>query len=126
MATDASTRWLEARLTAGDDAELRLSGWSMAPALRDGDRLKVQPYRKSERPTAGEIVVARRGALLVTHRLVSLTGGFAITRGDGCHRGQPPLAATSLLGRVVEVQRGARRLPPPPRTAGFRKLVERL
>jgi hypothetical protein len=122
---DRSTRFLEARLGAGHDAELTLAGWSMAPSLRDGDRLQVQPFGERERPSPGQIVVARRGARLVTHRLVTLRDGLAVTRGDGCQRDDPPLAEGALLGRVVEVRRGARRFPPPPRAAGFRRLVDR-
>src|SRR5688572_12431280 len=66
-----STRWIEASFRAGAETELTLTGSSMAPALRDGDRLRVVPLAGAA-PAPGEIVVARRGARLVTHRLVAL------------------------------------------------------
>jgi hypothetical protein len=122
---DRSSRWLEARLAAGDEGELVLAGWSMAPALRDGDRLRIAPYSAAARPAPGQIVVSRRAGRLVTHRLISLHAGQAITRGDGCQRDDPPVDASTLLGRVVEVRRGTRRLAPPERAHGIRKLVER-
>ena len=115
-----STRWLEARWRAGADAELTLVGWSMAPALRDGDRLQVASLVGTA-PVPGEIVVAKRGERLVTHRLVSLAGGQAVTRGDGCTVDDPALDASLLLGRVVEVRRGRRRLAPPSRGRSWRQ-----
>jgi hypothetical protein len=120
-----SIRWLEARWRAGADAELTLVGWSMAPALRDGDRLRVASLL-GVTPAPGEIVVARRGERLVTHRLVSLAGGLAVTRGDGCHADDPALDAALLLGRVVEVRRGRRRLAPPSHQRTWRQRLQAL
>jgi hypothetical protein len=111
-----SERFFEARLR-GDaldpEAWIGLDGWSMAPALRPGDRLRVEPFGAAP-PSAGEVVVARRGARLVTHRLRSLASGRAITRGDGCLRADPPIAVEALVGRVVEIRRGGRSFAPPP------------
>ena len=83
----------------------------MAPTLRDGDRLRVVaiggvPAR------AGEIVLARRGGALVAHRLMALASERAITRGDGQSSDDPPLPASALCGRVVEVERLGRRFLP--------------
>ncbi|HUS63502.1 MAG TPA: S24/S26 family peptidase [Kofleriaceae bacterium] len=109
-----STRWLAARLRAGLGAELELRGFSMTPGLRDGDHLQVAPL--GERlPSPGEILVARLGTRLVTHRLVAVAGGRATLRGDACRRDDPPIETSSLLGRVVAVRRGPLRLSPPPR-----------
>ncbi len=67
----------------------------------------------------GEVVVARRGDRLVTHRLVELREGMAITKGDACSSVDPPVPIGALLGRVVAARRGANRFP------GYR-LVRRL
>ena len=80
----------------------------MAPALRDGDRLRVVPGGGA----IGEIVVARRGGVLVAHRLVRVERALAITRGDGCRTDDPPVPVSALVGRVVEVERGGRRFGP--------------
>jgi phage repressor protein C with HTH and peptisase S24 domain len=98
-----SARWIEARLRAGLGAWLPLSGFSMSPALSDGDRLEVAPLAAP--PRAGEIVVMRRGSRLITHRLISLSEGLAVTRGDACSSDDPPVPAADLIGRVVRVRR---------------------
>jgi hypothetical protein len=113
MRASRSVRWLESRLrgaTATDGVWVIHRGWSMAPALRDGDRLRVEPL--AAEPTPGEIVLVRRGAVLVAHRLIALADGRAITRGDACPDDDPPVPAAMLCGRVVEVVRGERRLRP--------------
>lgn len=84
----------------------------MAPALHPGDRLRVMPLDGNERVSPGEIVLARRGALLVAHRLVACDGKTAITRGDGNDADDPELPSSALCGRVVEVERGGRRFVP--------------
>jgi hypothetical protein len=102
MTPTHSTRWLEARWRAGDEAWVTHRGWSMAPTLRDQDRLQVAPL-DGARP--GDLVVARRAGILVAHRLVRLDGAMALTKGDACAAPDPPLPAEALLGRVVAVRR---------------------
>ena len=102
MTPTRSTRWLEARWRAGDQAWITLRGWSLAPALRDGDQLRVMPLGA---PRPGDLVVAQRHGFLVTHRLVGVDGALAITQGDACAAPDPPLATEALLGRVVAVRR---------------------
>jgi signal peptidase I len=100
-----SARWLEAQLRSGIEAWIPLAGWSMAPSLRPGDRLRVAPL--DGKPARGDIVVARRGPRLVTHRLVTLDGRGAVTRGDACTADDPPIDVAALVGRVVEVRRAS-------------------
>jgi len=110
-----SARWIEAELRAGRPAELPLRGSSMTPALCDGDRLEVRPLAQA--PAPGEIVVARRGQRLVTHRVVHVRPDGVVTRGDACAKDDPPIPPAALLGRVSGVLRGCKRLRPP-RAAG--------
>jgi hypothetical protein len=96
-----SRRWVEESLRGGRACELTLRGDSMAPLVRDGDVVCVEPG--AARP--GELVLAERDGRLVTHRLVSLAAGVAVTRGDACRGDDPPVPATALLGRVVRIKR---------------------
>jgi hypothetical protein len=96
-------RWLEASLRAARSEWVDHRGWSMEPALRDGDRLRIEPIVPPLVP--GQIVVRRCGERLVAHRLVALDGDRAITRGDACDEPDAPVAVSALFGRVAEVRR---------------------
>ena len=101
-----SLRWFESILTSGaasDSTWILLSGASMEPTYADGDWLLVEPVTRSVRP--GEVVVARRGGRLVTHRVVSLRNGQVVTRGDACAIADPPIAMGGVIGRVIGVRR---------------------
>src|SRR5262245_1080316 len=114
-----STRWLQALLSSGaapDGTWVVVKGGSMEPTYFDGDWLLVEPLAGSRPVRPGEVVVARRDHQLVTHRIVDLRSGIAVTRGDACPRVDPPIPAAALLGRVVEVRRGS----------GLRYFVRRL
>lgn len=81
------------------------AGHSMSPFIRGGDALDIAPVAAPVR--IGDVVaVATEGRLLV-HRVVS-TSPLA-TRGDVAE--QPdPLFEPEVLGRVVGISRGARRI----------------
>jgi hypothetical protein len=103
-----SRRWVEQSLRCGRACELVLHGWSMAPLMRDGDLITVEPLGAGGGAQPGEVVVASRAGLLVTHRLISLRDGVAVTRGDACGGDDPPVPANHLLGRVVRVRKRSR------------------
>jgi phage repressor protein C with HTH and peptisase S24 domain len=77
----------------------------MEPTYSDGDWLLLEPIVAGTPVRPGEVVVARRGPLLVTHRVVRLADGLLVTQGDSCTHPDPPIAAATLLGRVVGVRR---------------------
>lgn len=113
MWTSRSARWLESRLRSAagpDEVWVVHRGFSMAPSLRDGDRLRVTPLATDAVP--GEIVLVRRGTVLVAHRLVARSSGRAVTRGDACRDDDPAVPEAMLCGRVMEVERGAWRFAP--------------
>ena len=70
--------------------------------IQEGDYVIV---RQQDAADPGDIVVALLGSQLVSHRLVDISNGMAITKGDASGRLDPPVPLTALLGRVVEVQR---------------------
>ena len=82
---------------------------SMRPLLRPGDGVLVQPIE----PVAGrmgDILVVQRGAELITHRLIDVTGEGWVLRGDNAILADAPVASSDCIGRVIAIERGARRL----------------
>jgi putative nucleotidyltransferase-like protein/peptidase S24-like protein len=101
----ASDRWIEGAWRDGrlGAVWLTLKGGSMAPAVRDGDRLLVAPLDSHEPPREGEIVIAKRAGRFVAHRLVATGREAVVTRGDACARDDPPLPREHILARVVAI-----------------------
>lgn len=88
---------------------LRVSGTSMAPAIRPGDLLSVRGA-KLEEISPGEIVVFAREGRLIAHRLVAKTEStgesYLVTRGDRTRRNDSPVSSGELVGRVTSIERG--------------------
>jgi hypothetical protein len=92
-----------------------IRGDSMWPALRSGDRARLEPARLDGSALAadalvpGDVVVARVGAAFVAHRFVGrLEGSRVLLRGDNCSAEDPPVTVSRLLGRVVAIERNGR------------------
>ena len=123
-------------LKNGRSVRFRAPGCSMAPLIRSNDTLIVEPVAPAAVFT-GDIVLYRSGAGLTAHRVVG-TPSPAGKEGDGCFllkgdagfRPDPPVAASAVLGRVVAVERGGRRIDPyrclPRLFAGLRRFASRL
>jgi hypothetical protein len=105
----ASHRWLEKawRTRRSGLVWLTLRGSSMAPTLRDGDRLLVASFAAGEAPRKGDVVIAKLTGRLVAHRLVAQTPQGVLTRGDACVRDDPALEQDEILARVVAVDRSS-------------------
>ena len=88
---------------------LRVSGTSMAPAIRPGDLLSVEAA-KLEQVSPGEIVVFAREGRLIAHRLVAKTETtgerYLVTRGDRTRRNDFLVSSAELVGRVTSIERG--------------------
>jgi len=86
--------------------EVRLKVWgsSMLPAIWPGD---VVTARRSDigdlKP--GDLVLYRRDAGLVVHRIKRISSDFLITRGDSVPSDDPPVRMPEVLGRVVAIER---------------------
>ena len=97
------TRWVLARVT----------GPSMSPTVRHGDRLLVRRLRRRQNVRPGDVVLARfpaRPELLVVKRVVRAVEGGHWVEGDN------PLVAddSRAFGTAVVVGRVTARLWPPP------------
>jgi hypothetical protein len=93
-----------ASLKKGGQVRLKVNGTSMSPFLAPGDILVVQGVDPSALQ-CGDLIVVRREQDLVTHRLVGVNEQGWYTKGDGVRFVDPPVAAESILGRVVSIER---------------------
>lgn len=104
---------LTAVLDAGNVARFVARGDSMYPAIRDGDTVLVEPCMQDSL-RIGEVVLSKAPRGLTAHRIVGIRhrreAVELVTRGDNCLRKDPPLFPTSLLGRVVSVERNGRKM----------------
>jgi putative nucleotidyltransferase-like protein len=108
VARTATHRWIEGSLRSGRSGPLwiTLRGGSMAPALRDGDRLLAAPLPSGEAPREGAVVIASLPGGLVAHRIVARTREGVVTRGDACRRDDFPVPAGDILAEVIAVDPG--------------------
>lgn len=74
-----------------------LSG-SMEPTLSKGDLLIV--HKQKEYKT-GDIVVYQSGSELIVHRIITISNGVVITRGDANDTADPPFQKSQIRGSVV-------------------------
>lgn len=86
-----------------------INGSSMLPSLRPGDYVLVEACQAgSLRP--GEILVARREADLVTHRLLGQAAQGWLLKGDASALADEPIPAEAILGRVVALVRDGKQI----------------
>ena len=81
----------------GVGAAVVLSG-SMEPALSVGDLVIVA---ESSSYGVGDMVVYQDGRMAVTHRIISITDGKVVTKGDSNNTEDSPIALEQLKGKVV-------------------------
>lgn len=98
-------RAAQAALAANPIEQLRLTviSPSMWPLLRLGDVIVVDALDLAT-VAVGDILVVRRGADLITHRLIDCTGDQWLMRGDNAVFADAPVARTACLGRVVAIE----------------------
>src|SRR5438876_11761043 len=82
---------------------LRVNGFSMLPSIWPGDIAcvsRVAAYRP------GDVVLFSRKGRLFVHRVVEMSGGAVVTRGDSMLDADPPVALSDVLGRVEAIEGG--------------------
>lgn len=93
--------------------ELRFAetGWSMLPTVWPGDTL-VFELIVHDKVRIGDIVLARRGARLCTHRVISKTRAsstaYCVTQGDAIRTADRPVLESELLGRLAYLIRAGK------------------
>jgi hypothetical protein len=111
-------------LSRGRAMRFVAEGWSMHPAIRDGEKVEVVPVALAE-IRRGDILLCRVGPALVAHRVVRIDdwpsgrpGGLAgdvmrqiVLRGDSSFADDAPLEVSRILGRVTAVLRHGRAVP---------------
>jgi len=110
LAADVSRRFGALRL--------RVNGFSMLPSIWPGDIAcvsRVAAYRP------GDVVLFSRKGRLFVHRVVEMSGGAAVTRGDSMLDADPPVAVSDVLGRVESIERGGSRVAVAERVSGGRR-----
>jgi len=94
-------------LQANGRLRLRVAGASMAPLLREGDAVWVEPAAVTEL-RRGDVLVVRLAGDFVTHRLVGVDAQGWHTKGDNAAMPDPPFAPEAILGRVSAAERRGR------------------
>ena len=96
----ADAVWLElarAHLAAGRTLVAQVSGLSMWPLVKPGQRVVIAPDRHVK---VGDLALVVLGRALVLHRVVSIGPDTITTKGDAVARPDPQIAASDVLGRV--------------------------
>ncbi|MEW5852530.1 MAG: S24/S26 family peptidase [Myxococcota bacterium] len=100
-----------------------LSGNSMAPALRDGESIFLEPLTGA--PRRGDVVVLRLPTGWVVHRVLRANGNMVVTRGDACVRADPGMGRDAVLYRATQVLRDGQPHPIPAPSPALRLQLRR-
>ena len=87
----------------------------MYPFIRDGDVVEVKPVEASE-VGLGDVVLCRYGRdRLMVHRVIGVNrqNGHSVLalKGDSARHRDRPVYPEQVLGQLIAIQRGGRRLP---------------
>ena len=96
-------------LKSGDRLTVTITGDSMLPALRSGERVSVETvdFSKIRR---GDVVLYDSEGELIAHRVIHLDADICHLRGDWATRIEK-IPADQLRGRVICVKRNGNNLP---------------
>jgi signal peptidase I len=83
----------------------------MIPTLLPGDVITVKRCRFS-RIAVGDIILAHRGRMVLTHRVIYRTKSFLILRGDHNLQSDGKIFAPHVIGRVITVKRRGKNMNP--------------
>ncbi|MCS6907750.1 MAG: signal peptidase I, partial [Anaerolineales bacterium] len=97
-------------LLADQPVLLVISGTSMLPYLKAGDRVWVRKAQWSSL-RIGDLIVFERGRRVFTHRLIWKSFPFLITKGDNTLFPDPLLAPEKVLGKVSAFERDGMSCP---------------
>jgi hypothetical protein len=89
---------------------LRLTGYSMAPALVENDELLVEP--RIGMPRLGEVIVFPHNGRLVAHRVIGVAKPLR-TAGDASRGQIERVPYEEVLGTVISARRDGRTIAAP-------------
>jgi hypothetical protein len=95
---------VRATVSVGGAIWIRVTGKSMNPIIRHGDRVLITRSRGT--PPRGAVVLLDGGGTPLLHRVAAQRAGFVVTRGDSRTMNDAPHPMSSILGRAVVVRRG--------------------
>lgn len=101
-------------LRSSGTLRLRVTGWSMLPAVMPGDTLVIECI-SSDAVSEGDIVLFGRDRRLFVHRVITKNHpqiAGIVTRGDAMPAPDPPVSEADLLGRVSIILRNGKCLEP--------------
>jgi signal peptidase I len=112
-------------LGRGHRVLFRANGKSMHPTIKDGETVTIEPVETSD-VKRGDIILYRRGLSVIAHRVEAIRrrhGSVALffLRGDASDSSDQPVRPEQVLGKVVSVQRGVRRIDLTGRRAVIRR-----
>jgi hypothetical protein len=97
---------------SGERTLISITGRSMLPLLRAGDKVLVAHGYSGVR--RGDVIVFRRDGRLIAHRVLRTlendSGRVFVTKGDNARDLDAPLGTSEIVGRVLAVRRGDRQL----------------
>lgn len=88
-----------------------VEGNSMEPALQTGDVVIVIKRISIRDISVGDVVVYRRGGALIIHRVVAVSDGILITKGDNNPLVDPPVSFENVIGKVLEIGNNVFKIP---------------
>jgi signal peptidase I len=101
-------------LRSSGSLRLRVTGWSMLPAVMPGDMLVIE-RTSSDAVSEGDIVLFGRDRRFFVHRVVTKgqpRNAGIVTRGDAMPAPDPPVSESDLLGRVSFILRNGKCIEP--------------
>lgn len=87
-----------------DELRLTVISDSMQPLLRTGDVVVAEPLEPSA-VQIGDVIVVRRGAELITHRLLAIDPQGWWLRGDDAIWSDETVRPEAVIGRVIFIER---------------------
>ena len=102
---------LQATLGKGAPFRFRARGFSMDPFIRDGDVITVSPLGE-DLPGVGDVVafVQREIEKPLVHRVIGIKANSYFMKGDNTTGVDSPVPTANLLGLVMRVERGRKRV----------------
>jgi signal peptidase I len=92
-------------------ASLKVTGFSMLPALRPGDVITVERHTL-DKLQPGRIILFRRDGRLTAHRIIRASAESLLTQGDSVPAQDLPVQPTEIVGQVVGIHRNGRSVDP--------------